>query len=84
MSHVSDLNPEDEERVCYLAHCRQFFEDLVLERELLAIVQVLWAEWVLGSIQDELGVPRLRADALVAKASSRYVADVPLVGGRGA
>ena len=59
---------EDEGGICYTRTGRRFFEDAALERELLAAVRAaLDAERILGAVQHRLGVPRLRADAVVGK-----------------
>ncbi len=57
---------EDEDGVCYTRTGRRFFDDLALERELLATrARRAGAESGSGTIRDGLGLPRLRADALV-------------------
>ena len=76
---------EDEEGICYTRTGRRFFEDAALERELLATVQTaLDRERVLGALQHRLGVPRLRADAVVGEGAGAGAPAVRLGRNRGA
>ena len=65
--------------ICYTRTGRRFFDDHAIERELLARVRAaVDACRALGRARDRLGMPRLRADALVGEgagaAPSQYAA----------
>jgi hypothetical protein len=56
---------EDKEGGCYTRTGRRFSRTQPRNASSLQPFRCSGAEWILESIQDELGVPRLRADALV-------------------
>ena len=75
---------EDEDGICYTRTGRRFFEDAALERELLATVRnALDRSGFWEQFNTELGMPRLRADAVVRKGAGTGAAAVRVGWNRG-